>query len=160
MQMEELMAYRQELIAALMRGVGGLAHIVKAIPPHAWQTPSSPAGCSSHFTLAHLRVLEEQVFIPNLHRIQTEAVPILTIFDDRAWMGVHHHPQEPFQKMMEGYSQLRVQEVDWLRDLPGADWSRMGRHPWWGLRSFQWWVERQLESYRQHTEQLSAFLTS
>jgi len=157
--MDELAAYRQELLTALMRAVEQIRPLAARLPWHAWHDPLEPGHRQAHHILAHLRALERQEFIPNLKRIQAQEVPTLAIFDDQAWMGAHYQPGEPLNEMMGDLTHLRAEEVEWLRNLPIPDWSRMGRHPWWGLRSLQWWAERQLESSLQHCEQLEAFLT-
>ena len=159
MVMEELATYRLELIGALMRVVEELSPLVAAMPIHARRNPLAPNFHSSHFILAHLRALDEQEFVTNLRRIQAQDLPLLAAFDERAWMEAHYRQEEPASEILEGLRRMRGEEVEWLRNLPYSDWSRMGRHPWWGLRSLQWWVERQLDSSLQHRQQLKAFLT-
>lgn len=159
MVMEELAAYRQQLLAALMRVVAALPPILAARPSRAWNDPPGTTSHGPHFILAHLRALDRQEFMPNLKRIQAETVPLLAVFDDQSWMEAHYQPEEPVDEILEGLEQRRAEEVAWLRDLTTPDWSRLGRHAWWGLRSLQWWVELQLELSRQHQEQIKATLT-
>src|SRR4030042_81061 len=116
--MEELTAYRQALLSSLMSVVGELSQIVTAIRPNALQVPSGPDARSPHFNLALLRELENQVFIPNLQRIQMEEIPLLPVLDDQAWMAAHCQPDEPLQKIMEKIVRERAQEITWLKNLP------------------------------------------
>jgi hypothetical protein len=57
---------------------------------------------------------------------------------------------------LQAYAELRQQELSWLRELSPAAWNRTGRHPWWGVRALQWWVEQCLLTARQHIKQLSS----
>jgi len=158
--MEEILAYRQALLSALLEVVDELAKTVTAIPTQAWYISSSPDSHTPHFTLAHLRELEAQVFARNLQRIQAEDGPGLPLFDDEAWMARHYQPHEAVQNILNELARMRKQEVSWLRDLPAASWSLTGRHPRVGVRTLQWWVELQLDTSRQHVRQITSSLAS
>ena len=158
--MEELDAYRKELLAELEGVVEELFKAVAAIPSDAWHVSTGSDGHSPHYTLAHLRNVEAQVFIVRLRRILEEELPLLLLFDDEAWMASHYKPDESPQSIIEEYAHLRQQELGWLRDLPPAAWNRPARHPWWGVRTLQWWVELNLDYAHQHLDQLTAKLAA
>ena len=155
--MEEIAYYRQDLLAALDEVKIELTRVVMAIPANALYVPFGSQARTPHYTLAHLRNLEKQEYIPNLKHILAEDNPLLPVFDDETWTLGHYRPDEAGGEILEELTRLREQEVAWLGDLPTASWSRIARHPWWGVRTFQWWVELQLDQSRQHVEQLSSF---
>jgi DinB superfamily len=158
--MEELNAYRKDLLAALEGVVEKLFQVAAAMPSGAWHKSLGSDGHTPHYTLAHLGELEAQVFVVRLRRILDEESPLLPLFDDEAWMLTHYKPDEPPQSIIEDYARLCQEELGWLRDLPPAAWNRTARHPWWGVHALQWWVELELEYAHQHLSQLTANLTA
>lgn len=153
--MEEITIYRHDLLTALDDVKTELSRVVMAIPSNAWHVALGPEARTPHYTLAHLRDLEKQVYIPNLYLIITEDNPLLPVFDDETWTLGHYHPAEASREILDEFVHLREQEVDRLRGLPTASWSRTARHPWWGVHTLQWWVELQLDHSRQHVERLT-----
>jgi len=152
--MEELYAYRQNLLANLEGIVSELSQAAAAMPDAGWHTPAAAGQLTPHQVLAHLRALESQAIMVRLRRILDEDEPYLPLFDDDEWMAANYDPAEPVQSILDGYASLRQQELSWLKDLPSAAWNRTARHPWWGVRALQWWVEQCLLMARQHLEQL------
>ena len=156
--MNELTAYRQELLSALEGAVAELSKTVATIPSSDWQFPYKLGAHTPHNTLAHLLALEAQVFSTLLRRIVDEEHPLLPLFDEIAWTGNHYEPGRLPQAILEEFTHLRRQEVNWLRSLPPESWSRTARHPWWGVHTLQWWVELQLDYSQQHFAELAAYL--
>ena len=155
--MEELVVYRDELLSALQGVVEKLSETAASISDKAWYLPPGQDGNTPHYTLAHLCALESQLFNHQLQRILSEDAPLLSIFDDVAWMASHYDPQEPAQRILADLNELRDQELVLLRGLPSAGWSRSARHPWWGIRTLQWWVELQLDYSYQHLTRFIVF---
>jgi hypothetical protein len=156
--MDELIAYRQELLSALERVVSELLIIVKDTPFKEWYRPIGHDLHTPHYTLVHLFVLEAKEFALYIRRIHDEETPLLVLFDDTAWMESHYRPKAQPRIIMQDFAHLRNQELKWLRELPPATWSRTARHPWWGVHTLQWLVELQLEYSRQHLSELSRLL--
>lgn len=152
--MDELFAYRGELLSCLGSVADQIAEKVRHLPSASWYQPIETGSHSPHYVLFHLRELEAQVFALELPRLLAEDTPVLPSFDDEAWMASHYDPEEPIHKIMQAITELRRHELSWLRHLSPADWSRSARHPWWGKHTLQWWVELQLEYSFQHLDQL------
>ena len=157
--MEEIFAYRQQLFSALRNVASEVSQLGLAIPCDDWYIAFGLDVTTPHYTLAHLRELESQVFALQLHRFLLEDTLQLPLFDDVSWMAEHYDPSETAQAIVEKFSCLRSQEVLWLENLSPESWNRSARHPWWGVRTLQWWVELQLEYSHQHLRELSAFLS-
>jgi hypothetical protein len=156
--MEELDAYRQGLLSALESVITELTKTVAGMPTNVWQLPFGQDAHTPHYTLAHLYVLEAQVFDPLLRSIVDEDAPLLPLFDDKAWLANHYEPGKPAQAILEEFMQLSRQDLNWLQALPSDTWSRNARHPWWGVHTLQWWVELQLDCSNQHLAELTALL--
>ncbi len=154
--MEEIMAYRAELLSALESVVNELARLAFELPSHSWDQPFSPDGRSPHYVLYQLRAWEAHFYTIQLRRMLAEENIMLPLFDDSAWMAPHYNPAESPGEIINEIWALRQQELGWLRKLSPQEWSRTGRHPWWGAHTLQWWVEQQLEYSRQVVKQLAA----
>jgi hypothetical protein len=142
-------------LSALEGVANELSKTVAGIPSSAWDLPFGQDSHTPHYILAHLRELEAQVFAIQLRRILAEETPLVPVFDDDAWMSTHYRSEETALKIMEDFINLRKQELNYLRELSPAAWSRTARHPWWGLHTLQWWVELQLDYSDQHLRELS-----
>jgi hypothetical protein len=85
-----------------------------------------PGEWSAHETLAHLRDVEREVFLPRMQRVASEDHPTLKNFDEQAWHKEHYDPQEPVTDLLADFSAARRQEIMLLDSQP--DWSRWGLH--------------------------------
>jgi len=157
--MDELLAYRQGLISGLEGVITELSRIVAVMSANTWQLSSKQGTHTPHYTLAHLCELEAQVFNPLLRSIADQGVPLLPVFNDITWMSSHYEAEKPAQGILEEFTHLRRQEIQWLQALPRASWSLSARHSWLGVHTLQWWVELQLDLSHQHCSALAAFLT-
>ena len=152
--MEELAAYRADLLSALERVVDELAVAVSRLSQIDWHQPIQLGSPTPHYLLFHLRELEAHQFSAQLPRFLDGPHTALPAFDDKAWMAGHYLPAEPASDILDDLLKLRSQELIWLRNLPPDGWSRYARHPWWGEHTLQWWVELQLEYSIRHLRQL------
>ncbi len=152
--MEEIEAYRNDLLRALEAVVEGLSETVARLPALAWHQSIHPGESTLHYFLFHLRELEAQVYTRQLPRFLAEDNPTLPVFNDNAWMAAHYRLDEPATSIMMDLDRLRSSEIEWLRGLASMSWSRQARHPWWGMRTLQWWVEQQLDESIQHRKRL------
>jgi hypothetical protein len=156
---DELVAYRQGLISALENVVPELSKTVAAIPSKEWQIKNKTGTHTSHYSLAHLCEFEAQAFSTLLRRIESGGAPLLPLFDDHDWTESLYKPAKPVQVILEEFTCALTQEVIWLRALPQDSWSLTARHPWWGVHTFQWWVELQLAYFHKHLIDLAALAT-
>ncbi len=157
--MEELAAYRAELLSALEGVLADLSQVVAQIPSGRWHLQGVEDTRTPHYILFRLCELETQVFASQLTRLITEEHPDLAVFDDDAWMADHYCTDEPPTAILEEVVRLRRRELDWLKRLSPADWSRSARHLWWGEHTLQWWIELQLETSQRHLKLLAASAT-
>ncbi len=152
--MEELTAYRADLLIALENVMDELAAVVATLPAELWHQPVLPGDISPHYVLYRLYVLEAEQFFAQLPRFQDSQKIFLPAFEEQTWMATHYHPDKPAANLLEQLRALHRKELTWLHSLPAGGWSRLARHPWWGEHTLQWWVELQLEVSVLHLEQL------
>jgi hypothetical protein len=94
--------------------------------------------------------MERHAYSPRIERILAEDHPLLPAFDAEAWARRHYRQDEPLEEILEEYAALRQSELERLQSLPPGSWSRVGRHPVYGLRTLQWWVEKGLAHAEEH----------
>ena len=145
--MEELYAYRRKLLERYVAVGGELAARLGQI------TAEEPTSSLSR-VVAHLLEVEERVFLPVMQRILHEEEPLL------------HYPQVPLDareelrgeatlsELLEAYALLREKAVRLLEQQPAENWGRGGRHPVFGLRTLQWWVEQDLKHIEEHLKEV------
>ncbi len=152
--MEELRNYRHRLLDRLETVVDDLRAAWDAVPPGAQHTPHGPESRTPYQTIAHLRDIESHALSVRLRCILDENCPQLALFDDGGWQEDHGSSGEDPQAILDEYAHLRAEELRWLRTCPPESWNRLARHPWYGLRTLQWWVERCLEYAETHVTEL------
>lgn len=153
---EQLLLYRQRMLERMNSVCDDIARTVASIPPERLYMVTAD-GESPHRILAFLRDVESRAFSIRMHRILEEEEPFLPLFDEKKWMEEHYDPVEPPENILAEYIAFRNNELAWLNNLSIEAWNRTGRHPWWGVRSLQWWVEQTL---RFSEEQLTKLKTA
>lgn len=146
--MKELRLYRKKMIADF-----------GAIPDElerAYQAASSstrklqPGERSARQVLSELLFMEIQAFGPRLRMILDKDNPIFEFVKGKPHFDEDKLPDE----MIEAYRIVRLEELEWINAMPGDSWNRVARHPWFGVRTFQWWVEKALLYANNHVEEL------
>ncbi|MBE3111710.1 MAG: DinB family protein [Acidobacteria bacterium] len=152
--MEELWAYRQRLLERHAAQVSDLRARLAGWPDDRVRVAPRIGEWSAHQVAAHLRDVEVQAYIPRVHRTLAEADPSLADFDAEAFMAGAYDPAEPIEQIVEDVEQARqgLRRVLALDD--GLAWSRTGRHPALGRRTVQTWVERAVDHFEEHLQQL------
>lgn len=152
---EQLWLYRQRMLERLSAVREELAQAAAEIPPERLHT-AAEGGEAPHRLLARLRAEEEHRFSARLRRILDEDEPFLPLFDGKSWMEEHYDPGEDPQQILAGYMVLCGEELGWLKGIAPQDWNRSGRHPAWGQKTLQWWVEQCLRNSEEQLQRLKA----
>lgn len=156
-KMQELLDYRQ----ALLERFGGVVEDLQAAARRLEEgqfRSALEASRSAHPVIAHLLDVERQAYWLRMERILSEDCPQLPVFDAEAWARERYQPTEPLELILEEYAQLRRSELERLQFMPPGGWSRQGRHPAYGLRTLQWWVEKSLAHSEEHLRSLQGYL--
>lgn len=154
--MEELIFYRERLMQRLETIATDFQQAVESIPASRLYVPLQAGGMSAHQVAAHLRNVEAQVFLPRLQRILAEESPQLEKLLGGDWLLKEYRMDEPLEKILTDFGEMRCQEVRWLKQMPAQSWSRTARHPIWGVRTLQWWVEKSLAHIEDHLRGLTS----
>jgi hypothetical protein len=156
--MEELFAYRQELLSAMEEDITQLARAGAGISAKDWYRTTGIDQPTAHYALAFLWVEESQDYSVNIRRILDEEMPRLKAFDVETWMATHYNPDVPAHLIIEDFAASRQGELGMLCGLAPLSWSRAARHPRWGVHTLQWWVELQRETSHQRLTRLPPLL--
>lgn len=152
---DQLLLYRQRLLERFHALNDDIEQELRRIAPGRWQIAASD-GNSPHYILARLRAIEARAFSIRIQRILDEQEPYLPLFDENQWMDEHYDPLEPPEGILVEYISLRNHEFALLKNLSPQDWNRTGRHPWWGMKALQWWVEQILRFSEEQLQHLRA----
>ncbi len=131
-QFRELLRYREELLAAWAAQPERLAAAWAALP----EAQRARRGLGSPWAaLAALWQWEAQVGFPNL-----QAMVVRQPLRAGAVLSPADFP--PPETMLADYRRLRQRALRLVAPLDGRGWSFLSRHPRYGQRTVQWWVER------------------
>ena len=156
--MKELYEYRTELMASSLAIVHDFRQVLEAVPASHLHISPAPGLPSPHEALAHLRDIQVQALTGRLIQILTEENPHFVLFDDEAWLAGHYRADEPWQAILEEYAASKRQVLGGLDPQDASIWNRIAHHPWFGKRTFQWWVERCFEYAESYLAQIRSAL--
>ncbi len=128
----ELFRYRRGLLAAWQAQPESLARAWHALP----EAERQPKGAAFRL-LAALWWWEQRVGIPNLEALLAHRPPQFVPAPPPAAFP-------PPETMLHDYRARREAALARVAALDGAGWSYADRHPRFGIRTVQWWVERSL----------------
>jgi hypothetical protein len=138
---EELFEYRRNLVEKLADISQEIRGALADLPAHNLHTPRVKGELSPHQLFSHLRRVESAIFAPRIRRILEEDQPELELFDDESRIGESYNPAEPLEDILRDYERARDLEIALILQMPISAWNRTARHPWFGVRTLQWWVE-------------------
>lgn len=152
--MEELYEYRRELLDRFAATLKDWEAALCSLSPADMHTPRTAGGWSFHQALAHVRDVEAQALAPRIQCLTDQLAVDFPHFDDQDWMEQHYRPDEPAEAILAELAALRARELDCLRSLSPQGWNRTARHPWHGVRTLMWWVERSLYHSMKHLDEV------
>ena len=126
----ELEKYRAALLAHWQAICAELEEAWARLPAHARDRAAS--------TIAELLDFERGEVLPALAKLLGRSI------------------LPPPQSGLEGYCAVRAREVTLTRPLDSAGWSAQVRHPRFGIRTTQWWVEKSLAVAKEALARLGA----
>ncbi len=149
--MKELFAYRERMLRHWQEAVPALDALVRRIPATRWHAVSPRGGWTCHQVLAHLRDVEAQVIAPSIRVLLSGTGGLLpSCPKDDAWLRMYRAGESP-ENIFAAYTKLRSDEARWLLDGENPPpWNAVARHPQFGVRTLQWWVEASLQHARRH----------
>ncbi len=142
--MKELETYRERMVRRWQAVVQHLEEAAAHIPPETWRAAPASGGMTCHQALAYLHDMEAQVIAPSIRILLAgEQTPLPPCPDMSAWLA-QYRPGEAPQDILRAYARLREEEAALLFGRGEPPWSAQARHPRFGVRTLQWWVEASL----------------
>jgi hypothetical protein len=149
--MEQLLAYREQLISRLERSVEEFCRACLETK----EADRSRDGWTVHQIAVHARDADRLVYGLRARRTAQEPNPLFEDFDQDAWMAAHYDPAEPLEKVLEELKGSVLSLAEWLRGLSPIEWARESRHEVMGGGfTLQTWVERGLGHIEGHLEEV------
>jgi len=143
---EQLLDYRRHLLDRLEHQPSEFAAAVAGIPAAEWHAPCDEQGRSPAELAAHIRDVEERIYLPYLRRMLREHHPTLELED----LPAPSAEGEAMADILKGWSRTRAELTTLLQGVGPAGWSRTGFYPPAGSRTVQWWAERAYGHAAQH----------
>jgi hypothetical protein len=156
--MQELREYRDILLQAYAQVAANLANMLGSISDTASHKSPLLGAWTVHRLVAHLRDVEACLFQPGIEQALVTGGADQPCFLEDSWEKQGYQVDEPLEAILAAYLQRHNQALARLRSLPDAAWNRTCRHPTWGPRTLQWWVEQSHASARAHLLQIQQAL--
>lgn len=126
---------------------------LEKLPAEELQRVPAPNEWSLHQVAAHVRDVEEQVFLYRLNRMLREDNPVVENFDQDVWTREHYAASEPIKKIAAQIERARGKQAALLRKAKDKDWSRTAQHPTWKTISIEWLMTHAVNHALEHAAQ-------
>ncbi len=117
------------------------------------QRVPAPNEWTLHQVAAHVRDVEQQVFLYRLKRMLNEDNPEVENFDQDAWTRERYSASEPVKKIAAEIRAARQKQITLLRKAKDKDWARTAQHPTWKNISVEWLLTHAVNHAMEHAAQ-------
>jgi len=124
------------------------------LPAEELQRVPAPNEWSLHQVAAHVRDVEQQVFLYRLKRMLKEENPAVENFDGDAWTREHYSASESVKKIAAEIRVARKKQIALLKQAKDKDWARAARHSTYGKVSIEWLMTHAANHTMEHAAQL------
>lgn len=129
-----------------------IAYLAK-LPAEELQQVPAPNEWTLHQVAAHVRDVEQQVFLYRLKRMLREDNPAVENFDQEVWTRGHYAASEPIKKIVAEIRAARKKQAALLRRAKDKDWARTAQHPTWKTLSVEWLMTHAINHALEHAAQ-------
>lgn len=154
--MSETTAYRRELTSRLLNATDDLSWAVRGLPADAASYKPSTEEWSIHEHLAHLRDMEQEVYLPLLRWATVAEMLDPRTYSRRDWHEVRYNPHQPLAAIMADIGRIRDEELAIYRVMTDATWLRYRQDTTWGPLSCQWLAELMYRHVLDHLQGVMA----
>lgn len=137
----ETAAYRIELTSRLRQATDDLAWAVRGITEGRTAYRPSDADWSIHEHMAHLRDMEQEVYLPLLRWATVPDMLDPRDYSRRDWHEHRYDASEPLPAVLDQLARIRDEELSIFRDMTDATWTRYRTETRWGPLTCQWLAE-------------------
>lgn len=139
--MSEISTYRSELVSRLRSITDDLAWAVRGLSLARLAYRPSGEEWSIHEHVAHLRDMEQEVYLPLLRWATVPDMLDPLDYNRRAWHEQRYRPTEPVTDIVNEIARIRDEELAIFRDMTDVAWTRYRTDTRWGPLTCQWLAE-------------------
>jgi hypothetical protein len=139
--MTEASSYRTELTGRLRQATDDLAWSVRSLTPEQYHYRPSEGEWSIHEHIAHLRDMEQEVFLPLLRWATVPDMLDPLDYSRREWHERRYRPSEQLPAVLNDLMRMRDEELLVFRDMGDSLWTRWRSDTRWGPITCQWLAE-------------------
>ncbi|MBA4179806.1 MAG: hypothetical protein C0506_04385 [Anaerolinea sp.] len=154
--MSETSNYRSELTSRLRSATDDIAWSVRALPAEEAAYRPSEGEWSIHEHLAHLRDMEQQVYLPLLRWATIPEMLDPLDYSRRDWHEHRYRPAEPLSGILDDLSRIRDEELAIFRSMADHVWTRFRTDTRWGPLTCQWLAELMYRHVLDHLQGIMA----
>ncbi len=154
--MTETSTYRSELTSRLRSATEDLAWAVRHLAPSRAAYRPSDEEWSVHEHLAHVRDMEQEVYLPLLRWATVPDMLDPLDYNRRDWHQQRYNPGEPLASISDDISRMRDEELAIFRDMTDTLWARFRTDTRWGPLTCQWLAELMYRHTIDHLQSIMA----
>lgn len=139
--MTETATYRFELLTRLRLAGDDLAWAVRGLDRRDLHYSPGRGEWSMHEHLAHLRDMEQEVYLPLLRWATVPDMLDPLDYSRREWHDRRYSSDEPVGSILNEIGRMRDEELAIFREMDDVTWTRLQTDTRWGPVTCQWIAE-------------------
>ena len=154
--MTETSDYRSELISRLRAATADIAWAVRGLGPAQSTYTPTRTEWSIHEHVAHLRDMEQQVYLPLLRWATVPEMLDPLDYSRKAWHQHRYDPNEQLSSILADIYRIRDEELAIFEEMSDQIWERLREDSRWGPISCQWLAELMYRHALDHLQGIMA----
>lgn len=154
--MSETSNYRSELTSRLRSATDDIAWAVRGLSLADAAYKPSDSEWSLHEHLAHLRDMEQEVYLPLLRWATVPEMLDPLDYSRRDWHDHRYNANEPAGDIVNDLARIRDEELSIFREMPDHIWTRFRTDTRWGPITCQWLAELMYRHALDHLQGIMA----
>ncbi len=154
--MSETATYRSELVSRLRSTTEDLEWAVRGLPATTQQYRPSTNDWSVHEHLAHLRDMEQEVYLPLLRWATVPEMLDPRDYSRREWHEQRYRAEEPLSSVVDDVGRIRDEELAIFREMNDITWAKYRTDTRWGPLTCQWIAELMYRHVLDHLQCIMA----
>ncbi|MGI8925846.1 MAG: DinB family protein [Tepidiformaceae bacterium] len=152
----ETATYRSELVSRLRSASDDLAWAVRGLPAASQSYRPADGEWTVHEHLAHLRDMEQEVYLPLLRWATVPEMLDPRDYNRRDWHEQRYVPGEPVPAIVDDIGRMREEELAIFREMSDITWSKYRTDTRWGPVTCQWVAELMYRHVLDHLQGIMA----
>jgi len=148
--------YRTELTSRIRASTDDLSWMLRGISTQAAAYKPSEDDWSIHEHTAHLRDMEQEVFLPLLRWATVPDMLDPLDYNRRDWHENRYRATEPLSRLLDDIARIRDEELAIFRGMTDIVWTRYRTDTRWGPLTCQWLAELMYRHVLDHMQNVMA----